>query len=276
MLFLVTPFLAPVAAYSEQAQARGVIWAESTYKSGVDHARHGRFREAADEFALLKGLLKDVPIAETIETVEAAKGNRVDREAVSRLFAGIYACATGDFLTAMDELARATELDSTIALVYYYRAGIYIAAGEHTNAVSELDMAIKLNPEFTLAYATRGGALYRKMEFLGALSDFNAAVELDPTLATAYYGRGSIYSRARRFSLAISDFTRAIELRPDFMEAYNNRGILHMKVTKDVTRGCSDFKRVCELGDCSQYDSLVGDGHCRGVGDRVVERKPVR
>lgn len=285
LIFLLTIVLFPVDVRSEDAPSldgRGyagmgsAVWADATFKNGVDFARKGRFSEAADEFRLLGGFLTDVPIAEAIDTVDAAEGGMVDREAAAHLFGGIYACAIGDFLSAMDELAKATELDPSIALVYYYRASIYIAAGEDANAVSELDMAIELDPGFALAYSTRGAALYNEMEYLKALADFNTAVELDPMLASAYFGRGSVYSRARRFSQAISDFTRAIELRPDFTEAYNNRGILHMKVTKDINKGCADFKLLCELGSCEQYERLVGDGHCSGVGDRMVGGRSMR
>ncbi|MCK5237398.1 MAG: hypothetical protein KAR06_10465, partial [Deltaproteobacteria bacterium] len=191
LLFLITALLLPSGARAEVEPARGAAGKGSVtglaviYRNGVDHARQGHFKEAAAEFSLLnKAEQMDVPLKEVLKAVEDADARRLDRKAVARLFKGIYSFSSGDYLMAMDELSRATELDPSMSLAYFYRAGIYIAVGQNANAVSELDMAIDLNPEFAFAYSTRGAALYKILEFKKALFDFNRAIVIDPSLAT--------------------------------------------------------------------------------------------
>ena len=95
-----------------------------------------------------------------------------------------------------------------------------------------------------------------------AISEFSKAIALNPRFADAYNHRGASYAQKRQHDKAISDYNKAIEINPNHALAYRNRGYVYKKVFGDEKRGCSDFKRACELGDCDAYEFLRKRGDC--------------
>jgi hypothetical protein len=61
--------------------------------------------------------------------------------------------------------------------------------------------------------------------------------------------------------MRVKVISKAIEINPRFAPAYSNRGILGRKLG-NKKMACSDWKRLCELGDCSNYDNAKREGEC--------------
>ena len=95
-----------------------------------------------------------------------------------------------------------------------------------------------------------------------AIEAYNKAISLNPNLAEAYNNRGAEYNGKGQHDRAIEDFNKAIALNPNDADAYNNRGISYTLI-KDNGKACIDWKRACELGDCSVYKSVQQEGLCK-------------
>lgn len=227
LIFAACTWMAPASA-APAADKDALI---RTYDRGVDYGTAGRFEEALAAFDELSGRGSlEVPVERLREAVADVIDGKLDRETALCLFKGIDAFDDGDYDPALENLDRAIELDPELALAYFYRGGIYI-------------------------YTERRGNT-------SAVSDFDHAIELDPGFAMAWYLRGVTHVKKGEFDKALKDFTRAIELRPDYRAAYSNRGVLHIFINQDVSHGCEDFRRLCELGRCAKYETLKARGHC--------------
>jgi len=63
------------------------------------------------------------------------------------------------------------------------------------------------------------------------------------------------------YEQAIQDFNKALEINPRHVSAYVNRGDSWFKKgTKK--NACNDWKKACELGDCSAFDSARQKNLC--------------
>jgi tetratricopeptide (TPR) repeat protein len=69
---------------------------------------------------------------------------------------------------------------------------------------------------------------------------------------STYCNRGSIWLQKGKYSRAIDDFTTAINIDPNYLEAYRDRGTAYLN-KGDHNQACSDWKKLCEFGDCSTY-----------------------
>lgn len=94
------------------------------------------------------------------------------------------------------------------------------------------------------------------------IEEFNKAIKTDPNYSAIYFNRGIVYAVKGQYDDAISDFSKAIELNPDYVEAYVNRGFVYMVNLKNKKKGCSDWKRACELGLCEKYNLAKNYGDC--------------
>ena len=62
---------------------------------------------------------------------------------------------------------------------------------------------------------------------------------------------------------AIKDYTKAIELNPELAEAYDARGFVYFDKLGDKNRGCTDWKKACDLGVCENYNLAKRNGDCK-------------
>lgn len=87
-------------------------------------------------------------------------------------------------------------------------------------AKDEIDKAIQLDSKLALAYVSRGvGNFYLPSSMGGgvdlALKDFDKAIELDPNLVDAYVWKGVTLRKANRDGEARQAFERALQLNPN-------------------------------------------------------------
>jgi tetratricopeptide (TPR) repeat protein len=162
-------------------------------------------------------------------------------------------------LTLYDRTLDVTRQNS---LIYNNRGSAHVDLGNLNQAISDFDRAIEINPRYDKAYYNRGNAWGQKREYDRAISDFDRAIELNPRYAAAYFNRGNALGERGRIDRAIADFDRAIELNPNNAGAYASRGIAYLVHMRDGKKGCLDFRRACQLGDCRVYQDAKRAGIC--------------
>ena len=109
-----------------------------------------------------------------------------------------------------------------------------------------------------------------------ALPYFEEAVKRNPRYAEAYFQIGLCNLFLLRNEEAINAFTQAIQIKPDYTNAYNNRGSAYARKGQydqaikdynvnlgDKVKGCADWKKACELGECGNYNLAKQKGFCR-------------
>ena len=189
----------------------------------------------------------------------------------------------GKFLKAKKEFEKTLEIDPDHVLakeglatiddvinqkikwdtaLFLFKGYAYINKELFEDGITEFGKAITGEPDYFVAYIHRGSAYLSKDEHDQAISDFNRALKINPHLATAYSKRGVAYYKKGNYDLALSDYNKSLEIDPDDTFAYTNRGFLYMIKLDKKGKACSDWKRACELGRCSNYNSAKKKGDC--------------
>ena len=158
--------------------------------------------------------------------------------------------------------AYAKEQKPLDAEAYFYRGLEYGKKGQYDNAIADFTKVLLTNPRHTGALNNRGIAHRDKGEYDKAIGDFDRAILINPKFADAYFNRGTAYYFKGQHDKAISDYSRAIEINPEVAEFYAKRGYVYMAKLGDKERGCSDWKRACQLGECANYEISVSKGDC--------------
>ena len=165
-----------------------------------------------------------------------------------------------------------------------YDKGVeYAVQGEFPEAKEEFEKALKVDPFYkpaernletikdvieqkikreTAIHLIKGVSYANKYQYDRAISDYTKALEINPEYAKTYNNRGLVYVNKGQYDQAISDFTNAIEINPKFDEAYNNRGFTYFVNLENKVKGCADFKKACELGNCKNYNMVKQSGDC--------------
>ena len=124
------------------------------------------------------------------------------------------------------------------------------------------DKALKHAPLYAPLFLYRGRSLQMSGNPSEAIEDYTRAIDLEPGFAYAYYTRGLAYKKAELYELALEDYTRAIKLEDSFAMAYNNRGFLYLVNLGDISSGCADWQRACELGLCKNLEMARTNNDC--------------
>ena len=125
-----------------------------------------------------------------------------------------------------------------------------------------------------MVYNNRGYAYMNTGLSDQAMSDFNMAIELDHEFSDVYYNRGLEYINNGQYIQAVGDFSKVIEINPKFANAYDTRGFVYVVKLGDKYRGCADWKRACELGQCNNYSISKKVGTCKII-EATAEREEV-
>ena len=153
----------------------------------------------------------------------------------------------------IDDYSRAIRINPDYANAYYNRGVVYYDLGKDQLALDDYSRAIRINPDFADAYYNRGVVYGNLGKYQLAIDDYSRAIRINPDYADAYYNRGLSYYKLGKYQPAIDDYSRAIRINPDIADAYNGRGTAKWSLKLEF---CSDFKRVCELGNCDNYNNF--------------------
>ncbi len=162
---------------------------------------------------------------------------------------------------AIEDFNKAIAINPNHVEPYNNRGAAYNSKKEYDRAIEDFNKAITINPNYDHAYNNRGNAYHYKKDYNRAIEDFNKTIAINPNYDHAYNGRGSTYYYKKEYNISIEDFNKAIAINPNYADAYNGRGASYIDL-RDNIRGCTDFKRACELGICENYDKAKQSGVC--------------
>ncbi len=237
--------------------------AEESYDKGLEHAIQGKFRKAKEEFE--KALKIDPfysPAEYNLETIKDVIEQKIKTEAAIHLFKGAFYDDKGQYGLAISEYTRAIEINPKYAKAYNNRGINFFYKGQYGQAISEYTKAIEINPKYAKAYNNRGIAYANKGQYDLAISEYTKAIEINPKFTDAYFNRGGVFANIGKYDQSISDYTKAIEINPKYAKAYNNRGGVYFVELENKVKGCADWQKACELGECGNYNLAKQNGDC--------------
>lgn len=155
--------------------------------------------------------------------------------------------ASGDNLSALEELEKAIESDSSMLYPYLSRAYQRMEGGYFKGAVEDYTKALEISDKDPEIWMNRGIAREKANDFKGAYADYTRALELDEKLEKVWINRGNVLTKQGKYSEAIDDYTVAITFRPQLASAYYNRAIARHKL-KLSAEACEDLKKAEGFG----------------------------
>ncbi len=222
ILILSILFFLDVPIYSQNE-------AKEIYNRGVQFAIQGEFEKAKNEFNKTLKIDSMYSQAEIgLKTIKDVFQKKIKQETGIHIFKGVY----------------------------------YHEEGNYEQAIGEYTKAIEINPNYAEAYNNRGLSFYNQTKYEQAITDYTKAIELNPKYADAYNNRGIVYYDQGQHNQAIKDYSKAIEVNKSYAKAYHNRGLVYMVVLRDKEKGCADWKKACELGECYNYKIAKEKGYC--------------
>ncbi|HKF74749.1 MAG TPA: tetratricopeptide repeat protein [Candidatus Dormibacteraeota bacterium] len=267
-------------AYARAGRPLARRWAEMLRQAGDDGgafetARWGReltARAGEDEdcWSAFVTLLLDraeLPPADRA----LALGQRAECHALDR-----------DFEEALEDFARALELDPDSASLYAARGQTLRVLGRLEDALRDFDHAIELAPDSETALASRGVILQRLGRLDEAVADLSRAIVLRPSDDWALAHRGEAYRMMGRYRLAVADFTEAIRLEPSYEFAYASRALARRRLGHHREE-LADLDRAIELNPDYEWayaqrgvTHRAAGRHDRAVADftRAIELDP--
>lgn len=174
----------------------------------------------------------------------AAASAEKDRECLSKhpasytefeksLMLSAIASASYDYTSALNEINRATLLDSTSVAALIQRASIlYLSVRSATLEPKEVKSRMSL-----------------------AFADLKRAEQLAPANTYVPYNMGCLYLHTHQLQEALHCFDRAISLDEKLPEAYYNRGLVHLQLN-DKDKAYADFSRAGQLGLYKAYAQI--------------------
>lgn len=227
---------------------------------GVARQNLGRHREAIADYEKAleqlpenRGILFNKALAEEeVEDYEAAEKTfatllkaypRFDNGYIGRAKLRL---ATGDTISALDDINHALELNKNATNAYVMRADIAISSSKYfAKALADMDEAIKLQPQFAGYFINRAFLRYNLDDYFGAMADYDYAIQLEPLNATALFNRGLLRAEVHDNNKAIDDFSKVISLDPNNYHALYNRALLYKDIA-DYKSSVADLDKVIE------------------------------
>jgi tetratricopeptide (TPR) repeat protein len=185
-------------------------------------------------------------------------GQSFDERAVQCYSKGLGYAIQGKLNESKDEFAEALNIEPAFGPAKYSLELIEDAIGQKIKSK-------------TAIHLFKGIDYRHKGKWDAAIAEYNKAIEINPKYAKSYDNRGSVYFVLSDFDNAISDSSKAIEINPNYANAYATRAGAYYFILQydeainrgnvyddkgDTEKACSDWKRACELGNCSEWGTI--------------------
>ncbi|MCK5126261.1 MAG: tetratricopeptide repeat protein [candidate division Zixibacteria bacterium] len=160
---------------------------------------------------------------------------------------------------AADAFRAALELDSTIAMAYYYLSELdkssenidkavqyidnasqkgqhYIRSraagykGEHEEAIAELEALIKRFPDEKQGYMLIGNYYFKQRKTERAIEYYKKTIEIDPLSKLTYNQMAYSYNQIGDFQRSLWAINKYIEIAPNEANPYDSRGEIYAKM----------------------------------------------
>ncbi len=123
-------------------------------------------------------------------------------------------------------------------------SGIY----DYGTAINDITKAIQLDSSRVNYYSWRAHLNYWLEKPDKAEPDYNRCIEMEPNNAYHYMNRGVFYERFSSPSYAMDDYSKGILLDSTIAELYERRGKLYQDFYHFKSYACKDFKKAALLG----------------------------
>jgi tetratricopeptide (TPR) repeat protein len=121
---------------------------------------------------------------------------------------------------AVQELARALELDPKIPQAHYLTGMIAIYRNELDKGIEEMRQEIAINPDFAMAHYRLGDAYTRREDWDNAIPHLQRAVWLNPDYSGPYILLGKAYLKKKDLGTAEGMLRRAVRMDPNNYQAH--------------------------------------------------------
>jgi eukaryotic-like serine/threonine-protein kinase len=207
--------------------------------------------------------------------------------ATIHLTVGILALNKGDAPTAIRELERARELDSSSAETLTWLARAYDASSDPLQAEVLFQSAINLRPSYWEAFNNLGEFYFRHAQYAKAERLFRIVTELTPDNALGFSNLGGTYLATDKYAEAVQSLQRAVELRGS-PAAYSNLGTAYLHVHrydssvlafhKAIEGSSKDYRLWRNLGDAISLSHAAGAqeafGKCAASAAEQLRSRP--
>ena len=161
--------------------------------------------------------------------------------------------ATGDTLSALQDLNKAIEINKNATNAYVLRADIAIKnEKDYEKALDDMNIAIKLQPQYAGFFINRAFLRYNLDDYFGAMADYDYAIQLDPLNTAALFNRGLLRAEVHDNNKAIDDFSKVLSLNSNDYRSLYNRAMLYKDI-QDYKNALADINRVIDA-----YPSFAG------------------
>jgi tetratricopeptide (TPR) repeat protein len=172
-----------------------------------------------------------------IEKYREALAIEPGRDQVHFMIGFVSKTALGDLTTALAELTKAAELDSTIATYHYQLGDVLHGLERYDDALGRLQRAIAINPEHGGAHYSIGEIYDRHKDMPEeAFSWYEKAVALNPDIAQLRQLVGDAYGRHDRYEDGLRHLRECLKLAPEGPSAESVKaGIRYLESQQGVT-----------------------------------------
>lgn len=158
-----------------------------------------------------------------------------------------------DYTGAIEDLNRATALNTQMALAYFCRANLRYKQLEYNSNQNETQTLPAIGqPSSTSVLSSENRY---KLDFELIIRDYDRTIDLLPSFAFAYYNKANVLCTQKEYTEAIKWYEQAIKIDSEFAEAYFNLGLTQVFINR-LQKGMDNLGKAGELGIYQAYNIL--------------------
>jgi len=175
---------------------------------------------------------------------EAASGGPDAAEAT--FGRGSIAARRGDVARAIDLLAQACRLDSSVALHHYQLGVALVSAGRADSAAASFRECVRIDPAFGESWFNLGHAERSRGRFDDALESFRRAADCPRTTDAAQLAVSQTLRSAGRIDDAIASIRESLARRDEWCDAWAELGLC-LATKNDLRTAATCWERALEI-----------------------------
>lgn len=167
----------------------------------------------------------------------------------------LYANVKQDYILAVGDFNKVTELDSSYYIAYFWKGKAYYLGTDYKSANAELSRFLQIDSNSVDALIMRGAARLNYDDYSNAIRDFDDIIKLEPKNFIALANRGLAKGQLKNYNGALEDLDLSIKIKGDYSPAYINRAMVKY-MNKDRKGGCADLRKADVLNHPKAYELL--------------------
>ena len=205
------------------------------------------FARLSEGHRLQSILSRDLELARTA-LEEAARAAELNPElAPVQVALGRAHARQGDDDLALESLQRALKLDVHNVDALTAISGVYERLGRQDDAESSLRRAVDVQPDSWAAHNSFGNFLFRRREYDRAIQHWRRVLEITPDNAAAYTNLGGAFAESSRLPEAQTMYERALAIKPNHT-AFMNLGTVFFQAGR-YSEAAPQYEKALELND---------------------------